>query len=176
MPDVARRMVEHGCALSVEEIGKGMIDYVAQREFERIPWIPGVEDVLRSLAATGVPSMLVTTSPRHLAENLVAQAPVGAFAGYVCGDDDVAKKPSPEPYLEAGRRLGIKPEDMRYCIAVEDSISGLRSAAASGATTLAQTGFIRLDNSQGPQFASIDGYTGITAAALDRYVRQRNEA
>lgn len=176
VPDVARRMVEHGCALSVEEIGKGMIDYVAQREFERIPWIPGVEDVLRSLAATGVPSMLVTTSPRHLAENLVAQAPVGAFAGYVCGDDDVAKKPSPEPYLEAGRRLGIKPEDMRYCIAVEDSISGLRSAAASGATTLAQTGFIRLDNSQGPQFASIDGYTGITAAALDRYVRQHNEA
>ena len=63
VPDVARRMVEHGCQLSIEEIGKGMIDYVAQKEFERIPWIAGVEDVLRSLAAAGVPSMLVTTSP-----------------------------------------------------------------------------------------------------------------
>ena len=39
VPDVARRMVEHGCQLSIEEIGQGMIDYVAQKEFERIPWI-----------------------------------------------------------------------------------------------------------------------------------------
>lgn len=67
-------MVEHGCQLSIEEIGQGMIDYVAQKEFERIPWIEGVEDVLVALRDAGVPSMLVTTSPRHLAENLVAQA------------------------------------------------------------------------------------------------------
>ena len=144
VPDVARRMVEHGCQLSIEEIGQGMIDYVAQKEFECIPWIEGVEDVLVTLRDAGVPSMLVTTSPRHLAENLVAQAPAGAFAGYVCGDDDVEKKPSPAPYLEAGRRLGIAPEDMKYCIAVEDSMSGLRSAVASGATTIGQTGFMRI--------------------------------
>lgn len=74
VPDVARRMVEHGCQLSIEEIGQGMIDYVAQKEFECIPWIEGVEDVLVALRDAGVPSMLVTTSPRHLAENLVAQA------------------------------------------------------------------------------------------------------
>ena len=55
VPDVARRMVEHGCKLSIEEIGKGMIDYVAQKEFERIPWIDGVEDVLLSLKEAGVP-------------------------------------------------------------------------------------------------------------------------
>lgn len=67
-------MVEHGCQLSIEEIGQGMIDYVAQKEFERIPWIEGVEDVLVALRDAGVPSMLVTTSPRHLAENLVVQA------------------------------------------------------------------------------------------------------
>ena len=103
-----------------------------------------------------------------------AQAPAGTFAGYVCGDDDVEKKPSPAPYLAAGRKLGIAPEDMKYCIAVEDSMSGLRSAAASGATTLGQTGFMRIDNSNGPQFASINGYDGITAATLDAYIRRRN--
>ena len=151
VPDVARRMVEHGCQLSIEEIGQGMIDYVAQKEFECIPWIEGVEDVLVALRDAGVPSMLVTTSPRHLAENLVA----------------------PAPYLEAGRRLGIAPEDMKYCIAVEDSMSGLRSAVASGATTIGQTGFMRIDNSNGPQFASIKGYEGIDAASLDAFVRQR---
>ena len=92
----------------------------------------------------------------------------------MCGDDDVEKKPSPAPYLAAGRKLGIAPEDMKYCIAVEDSMSGLRSAAASGATTLGQTGFMRIDNSNGSQFASINGYDGITAATLDAYVRSRN--
>lgn len=53
-------------------------------------------------------------------------------------------------------------------------MSGLRSAAASGATTLGQTGFMRIGNSNGPQFASISGYDGITAATLDAYVRSRN--
>ena len=46
-------MVEHGCKLSIEEIGKGMIDYVAQKEFDRIPWIDGVEDVHRLVAPGG---------------------------------------------------------------------------------------------------------------------------
>ncbi len=36
VPDVARRMVEHGCKLSIEEIGKGMIDYVAQKNYPLI--------------------------------------------------------------------------------------------------------------------------------------------
>ena len=58
VPDVARRMVEHGCQLSIEEIGQGMIDYVAQKEFERIPWIEGVEDVLVALRDAGVLSLI----------------------------------------------------------------------------------------------------------------------
>ena len=31
VPDVARRMVEHGCQLSIEEIGKGMILIMSRR-------------------------------------------------------------------------------------------------------------------------------------------------
>ena len=69
--------------------------------------------------------------------------------------------------------MGIAPEDMKYCIAIEDSMSGLRSAVASGATTVGQTGFMQIDNSNGPQFASIKGYEGIDAASLDAFVRQR---
>ena len=160
VPQVAQRMVDHGCQLSVDEIGKGMIDYVARA-------------VLRSLVEAGVPSVLVTTSPRHLAQGLVDQAPEGAFAGFVCGDDDVEKKPSPAPYLAAAKLIGIAPEDMAYCVALEDSMSGLTSAAASGATTIAQTGYIQTDTSNGPQFASIDSYDGVTAATLDAFVRRR---
>lgn len=173
VPQVARQMIERGTALTVEEISKGMVDYVAQQERLRMPWIPGVLDVLRSLAAARIPSVLVTTSPRNLAQNLVAQAPEGVFAGYICGDDDVAKKPDPAPYLAAGKLLGIGADMMPYCVAVEDSMSGLRSAAGSGATTIAQTGYMRADTSHGPQFASIRGYEGITAETFEQFVRQR---
>ena len=74
VPHVAEVMIAHGCTLSVPEIDKQLKDYVFKAEGERLPWIPGVLDVLHSLKETGIPSMLVTTSPRHLAENLVAQA------------------------------------------------------------------------------------------------------
>ena len=88
----AREIAEHGCTLPVEEIGRRMIEYVTRAEYERIPWIPGTRELLVALRDAGVPSVLVTTSPRNLAENLIAQAPAGTFAGYVCGEDDVAKK------------------------------------------------------------------------------------
>ena len=95
------------------------------------------------------------------------------LGGYVCGDDPYEHKPSPAPYLAAAERLGIAPEDMVKCVVMEDSSSGLRSGAASGATLIAQTGWIRTDTSGLGQFASIDSYEGIDAAALDAFVRQR---
>ena len=78
VPDVAREIAEHGCTLPVEEIGRRMIEYVTRAEYERIPWIPGTRELLVALRDAGVPSVLVTTSPRNLAENLIAQAPAGA--------------------------------------------------------------------------------------------------
>ena len=103
-----------------------------------------------------------------------SEAKVSIFdAGYVCGDDPYEHKPSPAPYLAAAERLGIAPEDMVKCVVMEDSSSGLRSGAASGATLIAQTGWIRTDTSGLGQFASIDSYEGIDAAALDAFVRQR---
>ena len=157
---------------AIRSIDKQLKDYVFKAEVERLPWIPGVQDVLHSLKEADIPSMLVTTSPRRMAENIMKQAD-GLPAGYVCGDDPYEHKPSPAPYLAAAERLGIAPEDMVKCVVMEDSSSGLRSGAASGATLIAQTGWIRTDTSGLGQFASIDSYEGIDAAALDAFVRQR---
>ncbi|MEE8735318.1 HAD family hydrolase [Bifidobacterium subtile] len=170
---VAQHLVDMGTQLTVDEIANGMVDYVFQHEKEHMPWIEGVEDVLRRLAEAGIPSVLVTASPRKMAQNVVDHAPEGAFVGFVCGSDDLPKKPDPAPYLAAGRLVGVEPQDMASCIAIEDSISGLTSAAASGATTLAQVGFNGTDVSDGPQFASISGYEGLGVAELEQYVRLR---
>ena len=103
----AKTMIEHGTNLPPEQIAKAMVDYVAKKEFERVPWTNGVLDVLGSLVDAGIPSVLVTTSPRRLAQNVIDHAPAGAFAGFVCGDDDLPHKPDPAPYLAAAKMLGM---------------------------------------------------------------------
>ena len=80
VPHVAEVMIAHGCTLSVPEIDKQLKDYVFKAEVERLPWIPGVQDVLHSLKEADIPSMLVTTSPRRMAENIMKQAD-GLLAG-----------------------------------------------------------------------------------------------
>lgn len=173
---VANRMIPSGTKLTVEEIGKGMVDYVAAREAESVPWIPGVLDVLKSLTKAGIPSILVSNSPRCLVENIVKHAPDGAFVGYVCGDDGFAPKPSAEPYLAAGRMVGVHgtdeeiAEQMAHCIAIEDSLAGLTAAVDSGATVIAQTGFSRADIAESKHHAELNGYEGVTAESLENLV------
>ena len=146
--------------------------YVYESELKGLPWIDGVLDVLHSLKDAGVPSMLVSTSPRPIVENVKRQAG-DLFAGYVCGDDPVAHKPDPAPDLEAAKRLGLSAADMPRCVVLEDSSSGLRSGVASGATVIAQTGWIRTDTSGLGQFLSIDSYDGIDVESLEAIVCRR---
>lgn len=177
---VANKMIPSGTKLTVEEIGKGMVDYVAAREAESVPWVPGVLDVLKSLTDAGITSILVSNSPRCLVENIVNHAPEGAFAGYVCGDDGFKPKPSAEPYLAAGKMVGIEGADeevakqMANCIAIEDSLSGLTAAINSGATVIAQTGFSRANISESKHHAELNGYENVTAKMLENIVLSRN--
>ncbi|WP_448629544.1 HAD family hydrolase [Cellulomonas soli] len=117
-----------GVDLSDTEI----IDYLNERVRRgvaaRVPWQPGAHELLLALHAAGVPQALVTSSFRVLAEPF-AEA-VGLFDVVVSGDDVTHAKPDPEPYLTAAHRLGV---DVRTCVAVEDSPSGITSALASGA-------------------------------------------
>jgi beta-phosphoglucomutase-like phosphatase (HAD superfamily) len=58
----------------------------------------------------------------------------GLFAAIVTGDDVVRRKPAPDSYLEAARRLGVDP---RRSIAIEDSGPGIAAARAAGMKTVA---------------------------------------
>ena len=77
-----------------------------------------------------------------MARNVKEQAPEGAFMAYVCDNDDVPHKPSPEPYLLAARTMGV---DIKDCLIFEDSVPGLTAAAASGASWVSVTGYSSID-------------------------------
>ncbi|WP_396036369.1 HAD family hydrolase [Cellulomonas cellasea] len=128
----ARTLRTRGVALPDEEISGFLNARVAAGVAAGIPWQPGARELLDELVAAGVPLALVTSSFAVLAEPF-ARA-VGVFDVVVSGDEVTHPKPHPEPYLTAAARLGV---DVRDCVAVEDSRSGIASAHASGARTLA---------------------------------------
>ena len=124
-----------GVDLPVATIVDELTASVARGVAHRVPWQPGAREALETLRAARVPLALVTSSYRPLADPFAVAA--GVFDVVVAGDDVARAKPDPEPYLAAARALGVPVE---RCVAVEDSRSGIASALASGARTLAVDG------------------------------------
>ncbi len=126
---------DRGVDMEVEEIVQWMTDYVMERlQAAELPWRPGARELLEELHDRGIPTALVTMSRRKMA--LVAADALGAsgFRVVVAGDDVDRPKPHPDAYLSAAAQLGVDPT---ACVAIEDSATGVASAVASGAVTVA---------------------------------------
>ncbi|HUZ53774.1 MAG TPA: HAD family phosphatase [Streptosporangiaceae bacterium] len=110
----------------------GMAELLAERE---VAVMPGAIDLLAEVRAAGIPRALVTSSERVIMEAVLASLARHdiAFNVTVCGADVVNPKPHPEPYLRAAALIGADP---RFCVALEDSPSGVASAEAAGCATV----------------------------------------
>lgn len=99
------------------------------------PSMPGLMRVLDRARADGVALAVVTNAKRENAEAMLdAIGARGHFEVIVSGEETARGKPHPDPYLEAMAHLGAAPD---CSIAFEDSPSGIRSACAAGAYTVA---------------------------------------
>jgi|SRR5579871_2573294 len=108
--------------------------------------LPGAVAFVRRAASFG-PCAVVTGSSRREAEwTLRKLALDGAVRALVAAEDAPRGKPSPDPYLEAAKRLGVPPS---ACIAFEDSLHGIRAAKAAGmkCVALAAGNFLGHDQS-----------------------------
>ncbi len=106
-----------------------------------VPWMPGVHSLFDRMSAAGVPLGLVTSSWRLIADGVARAAPEPGFARIVTGEDIARPKPDPDAYVEAARLFGA---DIRRCVAVEDSPTGIRSALASGAIVVVIPGVVEV--------------------------------
>lgn len=99
-----------------------------------IPAKSGAADLLAQVQQAGVPVAVATSSGRKAAAHKLASSGLARFFEVVVTADDVTqRKPAPDPYLLAARRLGVDPA---RCIAFEDSAPGTRSALAAGMTVV----------------------------------------
>lgn len=127
-----------------------------------LPFRPGSRDALATVRASGIPMALVTSTRRDLAEITLDKIGRDLFAATVCGDEvDGLNKPHPEPYLKACRLLGVTPP---ACVAVEDSPTGVASAANAGCQVLVVPCDVPVE--PGPRRTFRDSLTGLSVADL----------
>lgn len=99
-----------------------------------LPVLPGAVDAVRAMQ-TRWPLGLASSANREIIDLFLELAGLShAFAATVSSEEVAQGKPAPDVYLAAAERIGVKPE---RCAAVEDSSSGLRSAAAAGMAVIA---------------------------------------
>ena len=74
----------------------------------------------------------------------------------ICGEDVSQKKPSPEAYLLAAKKLGVNPNS---CLAIEDSSNGIRAANAAGMDVIGVKSHFFSDDDLTPSLAVVDSLT-----------------
>ena len=107
-----------------------------------VPWCPGARELLVALHEAEVPLALVTMSYARFVAPILQQLPPETFSVIVTGDQVANGKPHPEPYLTAAAALGVPPAE---CVAIEDSLTGLGAAVASGAAAIGVPHQLELD-------------------------------
>jgi len=107
----------------------------------RIDAQPGFWDILQMARKQNMPTALCSTSAQHHVDIIFDKiserapfAPATIFQAVVTGDDVTHKKPHPEPYLTAARKIGAAPE---RCLVIEDSLTGIQAAKAAGCFCIA---------------------------------------
>ncbi len=105
---------------------------------EGLPAFPGVLDLIRSaLGENGFRLAIATSATRELSEAILDAVKVPhQKMVYVSGSEVTKKKPDPQIFLIAIRRLGM---EAQRCIVFEDAPSGVQAARAAGARCVAVT-------------------------------------
>jgi len=104
----------------------------------RLQPLGGVHAFIRGARAAGMKLALATSADAVKMEGNLREIglPAAQFDATVNGLEVVRKKPHPDIFLEAARRLGLPAAD---CVVVEDAENGVRAAKAAGAACLGLT-------------------------------------
>lgn len=96
---------------------------------------PGAVALLAALTDAGVPLGLASNSPRDFVDRALASSPIdpAVFGVTLSADEVLHPKPAPDIYLACCEALGAAPA---ASVALEDSPSGVRAAAAAGMTVV----------------------------------------
>lgn len=104
----------------------------------RLTPLPGVREFVAECRARGFSLAVASSADAIKVEGNLHEIgiPPSTFDVLVNGSEVARKKPNPDIFLEAIRRLGLEPA---ACLVIEDAIAGVAAAKAAGARCLALT-------------------------------------
>ena len=127
---------ELGVDMEPEAISAAVVERVAARYRTELPLLPGAVEAVRRLGQRW-PLGLATSANREIIELFLELSDLGESFAVTLSTEEVgegAGKPAPDVYLEASRRLDVRPA---RAAAVEDSTNGLKAAHAAGMHVIA---------------------------------------
>lgn len=117
-----------------EEIEAAVVGgMVARYAGSSSPLIAGADVAVRRLAATHPLAVASSAHADVIRAALAATGLADAFSVVVSSDEVPRGKPEPDVYLEAARRLGVRPG---ACLVVEDSLNGVLAGKRAGMTVV----------------------------------------
>jgi HAD superfamily hydrolase (TIGR01509 family) len=126
------------CAQSTDAPARDAYFAERRRIFEEIvPADPmrGIPELLDALRGAAIPIAIASSAPARWVAGAVERLGIRPlFDAVVTGDEVLHRKPAPDVYLEAARRLGVDPA---RSVAIEDSGPGIAAARAAGMKAIA---------------------------------------
>jgi HAD superfamily hydrolase (TIGR01509 family) len=119
---------------SPEFFTQTLIDTQVARMRGNTPTMPGAIELVRELQLHGVKTALVSASPRNIVDAVLDNLGHDLFPFSISSDDVAVTKPDPECYLKAA---SMSESEISNCLVLEDSITGMTAAKASGAYLIA---------------------------------------
>lgn len=115
---------------TVEEIINERISILTSIYEKELELIPALVPLLERLGEEGYRLAVASSSPLRVVSFVLDMFSLrGHFLAVVSGDSVANGKPHPDIYVHTAETLGVTPAE---CVAIEDSINGLRSAKGAG--------------------------------------------
>ena len=129
-----------------------------EKNMRYIPFAEAVRFV-DELNDAGIECAIVTSSSLQKMENLYKQNPGfrDKFKAVITSDIVTFSKPHPQPYLLGAEALGINPKN---CFVFEDSLSGIESGKAAGATVIGLATTLPMAEIKGKAHKTISDFAG----------------
>ncbi len=119
-----------------------MVRRMAKRCALGVGFMPGVEVLLEEILDKGIAVGLVSASPRPIVDAVLNGLGKNYYQFSISASDVIRSKPFPDPYLLAADKIDV---DIKECIVLEDSATGVASATAAGAYVVAVPHLVPID-------------------------------
>ena len=128
----------HGVTLDLERDKKRTYEIYLDLIRGRLGPMPGVHEFISRCQAIGLKLAVASSADSMKVEGNLREigVPIETFGAILVGEDVARKKPWPDVFLEASRRLGLDAGD---CLVIEDAVSGVTAAKSAGARCLGLT-------------------------------------